>query len=178
MFRVDYLNSLIECRKQGHANVHEYFCDTTKCAKCPYFLVPNCCEVIYDDLIDIILDLHGELEESSQETNLEHYYYAYDYLSTTQNLDDVYERITVEFKKGAYDSYTKSNVGIIDWLLSPYEPPKKSGDSKMMKIGDEVLVHGYVDEIRKDVVIIKNEGGYFGTAPSEIRCEKTGEVKE
>ena len=32
-----------------------------------------------------------------------------------------------------------------------------------MTIGDEVFVHGYVDEIRKDAVIIRNNGGYFGT---------------
>ena len=37
-----------------------------------------------------------------------------------------------------------------------------------MKIGDEVYVHGYVDEIRKDTVIIKNKGGYFGTCKKEI----------
>ena len=37
-----------------------------------------------------------------------------------------------------------------------------------MKIGDEVFVHGYVDEIRKDVIIIRNNGGYFGTVPSEM----------
>lgn len=37
-----------------------------------------------------------------------------------------------------------------------------------MKIGDEVYVHGYVDEIRNDVVIIRNDGGYFGTVPSEV----------
>lgn len=37
-----------------------------------------------------------------------------------------------------------------------------------MKIGDEVYVHGYVDEIRNDVIIIRNDGGYFGTVPSEI----------
>lgn len=28
-----------------------------------------------------------------------------------------------------------------------------------MKIGDEVYVHGYIDEIRKDTIIIRNEGG-------------------
>ena len=39
-----------------------------------------------------------------------------------------------------------------------------------MKIGDEVFVHGYVDEIRKDVIIIRNNGGYFGTVPSEAFC--------
>ena len=38
-----------------------------------------------------------------------------------------------------------------------------------MKIGDEVFVHGYVDEIRKDTVIIRNEGGYFGTVRAELR---------
>lgn len=37
-----------------------------------------------------------------------------------------------------------------------------------MKIGDMVYVHGYVDEIRKDTVIIRNDGGYFGTIPNEI----------
>lgn len=37
-----------------------------------------------------------------------------------------------------------------------------------MKIGDRVFVHGYVDEIRKDTVIIRNDGGYFGTVLSEV----------
>ena len=37
-----------------------------------------------------------------------------------------------------------------------------------MKIGDEVYVHGYVDEIRNGVVIIRNDGGYFGTIQSEV----------
>lgn len=41
-----------------------------------------------------------------------------------------------------------------------------------MKIGDEVYVHGYVDEIRSDVVIIRNDGGYFGTVPSEVNCSE------
>ena len=37
-----------------------------------------------------------------------------------------------------------------------------------MRIGDSVFVHGYVDEIRKDTVIVKNDGGYFGTVKGEI----------
>lgn len=40
---------------------------------------------------------------------------------------------------------------------------------RTMKIGDEVYVHGYVDEIRRDTVIIRNEGGYFGTVKEEVR---------
>ena len=38
----------------------------------------------------------------------------------------------------------------------------------MLKIGDEVSIHGYVDEIRLDTIIIKNKGGYFGTIKDEI----------
>ena len=38
-----------------------------------------------------------------------------------------------------------------------------------MKIGDEVFIHGYIDEIRKDTVIIQNDGGYFGTVQNEIK---------
>lgn len=37
-----------------------------------------------------------------------------------------------------------------------------------MKINDEVFVHGYVDEIRNDIVIIRNKGGFFGTDPYEV----------
>lgn len=37
-----------------------------------------------------------------------------------------------------------------------------------MMIGDEVYVHGIVDEIRRDVVIIRNAGGYFGTDKGEL----------
>ena len=44
-----------------------------------------------------------------------------------------------------------------------------------MKIGDEVYVHGRVDEIRhvqggQDMIIIQNNGGYFQTVKSEIYC--------
>lgn len=37
-----------------------------------------------------------------------------------------------------------------------------------MKIGDEVFIHGFIDEIRSDIIIIKNRGGYFGTEKNEI----------
>ena len=37
-----------------------------------------------------------------------------------------------------------------------------------LKIGQEVLIHGYVDEIRKDTIIIQNDGGYFGTVEWEV----------
>ena len=40
-----------------------------------------------------------------------------------------------------------------------------------MKIGDRVFVCGYIDEIRKDTIIIRNAGGYFGTIPSEVMGE-------
>ena len=37
-----------------------------------------------------------------------------------------------------------------------------------MRIGDEVFVHGYIDEIRNDTIIIRNVGGYFGTSRDEV----------
>ena len=47
-----------------------------------------------------------------------------------------------------------------------------------MKIGDEVFVHGYVDEMRKDVIIIRNNGGYFGTIEGEIVIADTPQTME
>lgn len=46
---------------------------------------------------------------------------------------------------------------------------KEYEEVEKMKIGDEVYIHGYIDEIRKDTVIIRNEGGYFGTVRAELR---------
>ena len=37
-----------------------------------------------------------------------------------------------------------------------------------VKIGDVVFIRGYVEEIRKDTIIIRNRGGYFGTAREEV----------
>ena len=48
--------------------------------------------------------------------------------------------------------------------------------SDRLKIGQEVLIHGYVDEIRKDTVIIRNEGGYFGTVECEGRMLNNNSV--
>ena len=40
-----------------------------------------------------------------------------------------------------------------------------------MKIGDRIFVRGYIDEIRKDTVIVRNDGGYYGTVLSEVTGE-------
>lgn len=39
----------------------------------------------------------------------------------------------------------------------------------MLHIGDEIYVHGYIDEIREGTIIIKNSGGYFGTTRKEVK---------
>lgn len=36
------------------------------------------------------------------------------------------------------------------------------------KIGDEVFVHGRINEIRGRTIIIENHGGYFGTDRDEV----------
>ena len=40
-----------------------------------------------------------------------------------------------------------------------------------MKIGDEVYVHGHIEEIRGNTVIVKNKGGSFGTSKNEVTSE-------
>ena len=37
-----------------------------------------------------------------------------------------------------------------------------------MKIGDRCFVHGYVEKKKKNTIIIRNNGGYFGTDPGEV----------
>lgn len=43
------------------------------------------------------------------------------------------------------------------------------------RIDDEVYVHGYIDEIRKDIIIVRNDGGYFGTVFNEIIVDRKTE---
>lgn len=45
-----------------------------------------------------------------------------------------------------------------------------------MKIGDRIYVRGYVDEIRKDTVIVRNDGGYFGTTWNEVTPSAQPEI--
>lgn len=45
-----------------------------------------------------------------------------------------------------------------------------------MKIGDRCFVHGYVNGIRNDVVIIRNSGGYFGTPKNEVIVAYTNNI--
>ena len=60
--------------------------------------------------------------------------------------------------------FIASDLNLITTLMN-----RKWGSmSDRLKIGQEVLIHGYVDEIRKDTVIIRNEGGYFGTVEYEV----------
>ena len=47
-----------------------------------------------------------------------------------------------------------------------------------MKIGDRIFVRGYIDEIRKDTVIVRNDGGYFGTTWNEVTPSAQQERKK
>ena len=47
-----------------------------------------------------------------------------------------------------------------------------------MKLGDRVFVSGYIDEIRKDTVIVRNDGGYFGTTWNEVTPSAQQERKK
>ena len=43
---------------------------------------------------------------------------------------------------------------------------------------DRIFVRGYVDEIRKDTVIVRNDGGYFGTTWNEVTPSAQQERKK
>lgn len=170
MTKEEFIENAIEYRKRGIEHVHSHMCNKfANCKTCP--ISNRGSRGCLDAYIDEIIRLREEKTEKV-ETNLEHYYYAYDYLSTTQNLDDVYERITVEFKKGAYDSYTKSNVGIIDWLLAPYEPSKRYQMSQfeydLIKTYRE---NHYSSWAIEDLVMLRymESLGYFKNIPKDTR---------
>lgn len=59
------------------------------------------------------------------------------------------------------------------WFCAVAEEEEiRNEDNRGMRIGDTVYIRGTVDEIRKDVVIIKNDGGYFATVENEVTMSK------
>lgn len=77
------------------------------------------------------------------------------------------ERYAMTDKERAdYKECASEHRQLAEWLkeLKAYREQR----GQRMKIGDEVYIHGYVDEIRQNVVIIRNDGGYFGTVAEEI----------
>lgn len=76
-------------------------------------------------------------------------------------------KAVIEFPDYMYDDFCNLLDRIDDYPTSITVVSNEHPN--VLKIGDEVFVHGYVDEIRKDTIIIRNEGGYFGTVKEEIR---------
>ena len=71
-------------------------------------------------------------------------------------------QITNVHNDGTYDLYVLEGTGEENIHNIP------AVGNLSLSIGDEVYIHGYIDEIRNDVIIIKNQGGYFGTVKEEI----------
>lgn len=68
-----------------------------------------------------------------------------------------------------FSTFNDWNEGQDEYEITAWQPlPEPYEECRTMKIGDEVYVHGYIDEIRNDVIIIRNDGGYFGTVTSEV----------
>lgn len=74
-------------------------------------------------------------------------------------------KATIEFPDDMYDSLCEL-LNRVDYY--PTSITVAHQNDNVLRIGDEIFVHGYVDEVRKDTIIIRNEGGYFGTVREEV----------
>lgn len=73
----------------------------------------------------------------------------------------------IEFPDDMYDRLCELLNGV-DYYPTSITVAPVSVNGTALRIGDEVFVHGYVDEVRKDTIIIRNDGGYFGTVREEV----------
>lgn len=80
--------------------------------------------------------------------------------------DALIERLEEERKKSNWERQSVTDVIMLAPTIDAVPKAKTSIDD--LKIGDEVFVHGRIDEMRTDTVIIRNEGGYFGTIYEEL----------
>lgn len=74
-------------------------------------------------------------------------------------------KAAIEFPDDMYDSLCEL-LNRVDYY--PTSITVAHQNDNVLRIGDEIFVHGYVDEVRKDTIIIRNEGGYFGTVREEV----------
>lgn len=76
-------------------------------------------------------------------------------------------KATIEFPDDMYDSLCEL-LNRVDYYPTSITVAPVSVNDTIPRIGEEVFIHGYVDEVRKDTIIIRNEGGYFGTVREEV----------
>lgn len=106
------------------------------------------------------------------ETNLEHYVIGYDFLNTIQDPIENLERFTVAFRKGAYESFCESEMKFNDWLLSPYEQPKRyqmtQFEYDMIKSAIETYYGSWTIKQLSHLRYMKESLGYFKNVPTDI----------
>ena len=101
--------------------------------------------------------------------------------------EEVIRRLKSWLDKGS-DGLAKDRLGYMEgWFreedaeafkvaIDTLESKDDRGINIALKLNDEIYIKAFVDEIRKDIVICRNAGGYFGTIPSEIIKVRRGHL--
>lgn len=163
MTKEEVLNTIIEHYKNGSTSALSDYCDRARCADCP-FNTEDC----IDDVVMAILDRLIKAEEH-QETNLEHYILDKRVNVIIRNEDEVWHLI---FKVGTDDACyeSRNRWNAIEWLLSPYEPPKYKLSKLEYDLLDYCCYKGCDDTFKDWTVLMdmQNNGHYKGI-PKETK---------
>ena len=163
MTKEETLDMLINDYKNGNQSAMSDYCDRIKCYECP-FESGDCVDEVNNMLIDRLLKA-----EEHQETNLEHY--------ASKSLTEKYgyspfmscdtDTLAIALKDGWEKTFNWSDP--IQWLLSPYEPPKY----KLSKLEYDLLECYHSGYAIKDFWQLEKmlDKGYFKDIPNDVQIE-------
>lgn len=128
MTKEEYIEQLIEARKESTDGAMSCVCKKENCLQCPYFESNHCSFDIIDDLLDHIIgleestvDIVDVLQDKQKETNLEHYYKGF----TGYRMVDSRTIVDMMFEHDVMAMYNQDDEwDFAKWLLQPYKEPK------------------------------------------------------
>lgn len=165
MNKDEAINLIIEEAKRGNEYAHTDFCEKyVTCKECPLGENEGCRKSLFNSLIERLLKA-----EEKKETNFDHYIVRNGVHITKEPDVEIWE---FRFKKGTEKQFFDANIkSVLDWLLSPYEPPKPK--YKLSKFEYDLL-RVYLEEVHIGCIRTywELEGmcgkGYFKDLPTNI----------
>lgn len=138
MTKETFIERMIELYKKGEDTRHLRMCAGFECNECPAHKEDDNC---YSD--ELLID---EIIRLKRETNLEHYFKDKQNEEYHGWLDE--HRLVLEADRGIAQIYNspRSLNEIVDWLLLPYEPPKRYQMSQLCYD----IIKRYVDVFGED----------------------------
>lgn len=163
----EVIAAIMTNRQEGSDFPFSSFCDDMPCSACPLQHEQNCEDYVIRKITDRFIDIVKDMGKDERVTNLEYYIIRDESEAHLYTVDgDEHETYSFVFKPGtSYSFFGSEQSSLIQWLLSPYKPPKPKYrltklESDLLKLQEDMIE--WNDSISQNEVLLKlKDMGHF-----------------